>query len=145
VEADDGPRSRDIPGGSLLALMRVLLDTATFLWAYSSPELLSKKAIGALNESTARELSAVSLSEIAIKTALGKLDCQKENAIIALSDLRLRVLSYTATHAYALFDLPLYHRDPFDRQIIAQAIAEDIPIVTSDKIFRRYRGLKIIW
>jgi PIN domain nuclease of toxin-antitoxin system len=107
--------------------------------------LLSKKAIEALNESTARELSAVSLSEIAIKTALGKLRWQKENVISGLSDLRLRVLSYTGTHAYALFDLPLHHRDPFDRQIIAQAVAEDIPIVTSDKIFRRYRGLKIIW
>jgi PIN domain nuclease of toxin-antitoxin system len=125
--------------------MRVLLDTVTFVWAYSSPELLSKKAIKALNESTVRELSAVSLSEIAIKTALGKLDWRKENATAALSDLRLRVLSYTATHAYALFDLPLHHRDPFDRQMIAQALAENIPIVTSDRIFRRYRGLKIIW
>ena len=125
--------------------MRVLLDTVTFLWAYSSPELLSKKAIGALNESTIRELSAVSLSEIAIKTALGKLDWRKENATTALSDLRLRVLSYMATHAYALFNLPLHHRDPFDRQMIAQALAENIPIVTSDRIFRRYRGLKIIW
>ena len=125
--------------------MRVLLDTATYLWAYSSPELLSKKAIQALNKSTIRELSAVSLSEIAIKTALGKLDWRKENATAGVFDLRLRVLSYTATHAYALFDLPLHHRDPFDRQIIAQALAENIPIVTSDRIFRRYRGLKIIW
>jgi PIN domain nuclease of toxin-antitoxin system len=125
--------------------MRVLLDTVTFLWAYSSPELLSKKAITALNESTIRELSAVSLSEIAIKTALGKLDWREENATTALSDLRLRVLSYTATHAYALFNLPLHHRDPFDRQMIAQALAENIPIVTADRIFRRYRGLKIIW
>jgi PIN domain nuclease of toxin-antitoxin system len=125
--------------------MRVLLDTVTFLWAYSSPELLSKKAIEALNESSIRELSAVSLSELAIKTALGKLDLRKENATTGLFDLRLRVLSYSAKHAYALFDLPLHHRDPFDRQIIAQALTEDIPIVTSDKIFRRYRGLKIIW
>jgi PIN domain nuclease of toxin-antitoxin system len=125
--------------------MRVLLDTVTFLWAYSSPELLSKKAIEALNESSIRELSAVSLSELAIKTALGKLDLRKENATTGLFDLHLRVLSYSAKHAYALFDLPLHHRDPFDRQIIAQALTEDIPIVTSDKIFRRYRGLKIIW
>jgi PIN domain nuclease of toxin-antitoxin system len=126
--------------------MRVLLDTVTYLWAYSSPELLSKKAIETLSQDTTiRELSAVSLSELAIKMAVGKLDWCKEEIISSLSDLRVRVLSYTATHAYQLFELPLHHRDPFDRQIIAQAMAEDIPIVTSDKIFRRYRELKVIW
>jgi PIN domain nuclease of toxin-antitoxin system len=126
--------------------MRVLLDTVTYLWAYNSPELLSKKAIETLSQDTTiRELSAVSLSELAIKMAVGKLDWRKEEIVSSLSDLRVRVLSYTATHAYQLFDLPLHHRDPFDRQIIAQAMAEDIPIVTSDKIFRRYRELKVIW
>jgi PIN domain nuclease of toxin-antitoxin system len=126
--------------------MRVLLDTVTYLWAYNSPELLSKKAIETLSQDTTiRELSAVSLSELAIKMAVGKLDWRKEEIVSSLSDLRVRVLSYTATHAYQLFELPLHHRDPFDRQIIAQAMAEDIPIVTSDKIFRRYRELKIIW
>jgi PIN domain nuclease of toxin-antitoxin system len=126
--------------------MRVLVDTVTYLWAYNSPELLSKKAIETLSQDTTiRELSAVSLSELAIKMAVGKLDWGKEEIISSLSDLRVRVLSYTATHAYQLFELPLHHRDPFDRQIIAQAMAEDIPIVTSDKIFRRYRELKVIW
>jgi PIN domain nuclease of toxin-antitoxin system len=126
--------------------MRVLLDTVTYLWAYNSPELLSKKAIETLSQDTTiRELSAVSLSELAIKMAVGKLDWRKEEIISSLSDLRVRVLSYTASHAYQLFELPLHHRDPFDRQIIAQAMAEDIPIVTSDKIFRRYRELKVIW
>ena len=126
--------------------MRVLLDTVTYLWAYNSPELLSKKAIETLSQDTTiRELSAVSLSELAIKMAVGKLDWRKEAIVSSLSDLRVRVLSYTATHAYQLFELPLHHRDPFDRQIIAQAMAEDIPIVTSDKIFRRYRELKVIW
>jgi PIN domain nuclease of toxin-antitoxin system len=126
--------------------MRVLVDTVTYLWAYNSPELLSKKAIETLSQDTTiRELSAVSLSELAIKMAVGKLDWRKEEIVSSLSDLRVRVLSYTATHAYQLFELPLHHRDPFDRQIIAQAMAEDIPIVTSDKIFRRYRELKIIW
>jgi PIN domain nuclease of toxin-antitoxin system len=126
--------------------MRVLLDTVTYLWAYNSPELLSKKAIETLSQDTTiRELSAVSLSELAIKMAVGKLDWRKEEIISSLSDLRVRVLSYTASHAYQLFELPLHHRDPFDRQIIAHAMAEDIPIVTSDKIFRRYRELKVIW
>jgi PIN domain nuclease of toxin-antitoxin system len=125
--------------------MRVLLDTVTFLLAYSSPESLSKTATEAVINSAVRQLSAVSLSEVAIKTAVGKLDWPKEKAIIALSDLKLQVLPYTGAHAYQLFDLPLHHRDPFDRHIIAQALAEDIPVVTSDKMFRRYRGLKVIW
>jgi len=44
-----------------------------------------------------------------------------------------------------LFDLPLHHTDPFDRQIVAQALAEDIPVVTADEAFRRYSGIKVIW
>jgi PIN domain nuclease of toxin-antitoxin system len=44
-----------------------------------------------------------------------------------------------------LFDLPVHHGDPFDRQIIAQALVEEIPIVTADEAFRLYHGLKVIW
>jgi PIN domain nuclease of toxin-antitoxin system len=55
------------------------------------------------------------------------------------------VLPYTSDHACHLFGLPLHHADPFDRQIIAQALAEDIPIVTSDEKFRLYKGLAVIW
>jgi PIN domain nuclease of toxin-antitoxin system len=62
-----------------------------------------------------------------------------------ITALRLRVLPYTAEHAFRLFDLPLHHGDPFDRQIIAQALAEGIPVVTSDEAFRLYKGLKVIW
>lgn len=57
----------------------------------------------------------------------------------------MRVLPYTAEHAYALFDLPPHRGDRFDRQIIAQALAEGIPIVTADEAFRLYDGLKVIW
>ena len=126
--------------------MRVLLDTASFIFAVTSPDLLSKRAIGVLeDEDTIAELSAISLSEIAIKRTLGKLDLDREQVATGLLDFRVQVLPYTVSHAYHLFDLPLHHRDPFDRQIIAQALAEDIPVVTSDKLFRRYRELKVIW
>jgi len=63
----------------------------------------------------------------------------------AVADLNIRILPYTANHAFQLFDLPLHHADPFDRQIIAQALSEKIPILTSDEKFSLYRGLKIIW
>jgi PIN domain nuclease of toxin-antitoxin system len=126
--------------------MRVLLDTAVLIFAAISPERLSKRATAVLeNEANLLELSAVSLSEIAIKTALGKLRISPAVARQAVEDLGIRVLPYTADHAFELFDLPLHHGDPFDRQIIAQALSEKIPIVTSDEKFNLYKRLKLIW
>ena len=126
--------------------MRLLLDTAILIYAVESPERLSKLAISALeNKENILELSAISLTEIAIKSALGKLRISAAVARQAVADLDLRILPYTAQHAFRLFELPLHHGDPFDRQIIAQAFSENIPIVTSDGIFRLYKGLKLIW
>lgn len=126
--------------------MRVLLDTSAFIWSAISPERLSKAAMKLLSsEETLREVSPLSLSEIAIKHAKGKLKFPKEDVYAAISELKARVLAYTASHANRLFDIPQHHSDPFDRMIIAQALAEDIPIVTSDSQFRKYRDLKVIW
>ncbi len=126
--------------------MRVLLDTAVLIFAVESPERLSKRAMAILKSpENIRELSSVSLTEIAIKTTLGKLKFSAETARQAIEDMDIRILPFTADHAYRLFDLPAYHRDPFDRQIMAQAFAEDIPIVTSDDKFSLYAGLKLIW
>ena len=61
------------------------------------------------------------------------------------ADLQLHLLPFTADHALGMFDLPLHHRDPFDRQIIAQALTENIPVVTCDEQFRLYKSLKVIW
>lgn len=126
--------------------MRLLLDTVTFLWALDAPDRLSDPAMSALaNAKAVREISAISVSEIAIKQAAGKLTFLKRDVLDGVADLRLRVLPYTGEHADKLFDLPLHHRDPFDRLIIAQALAEDIPVVTSDRDFHLYAGLKVIW
>ncbi len=126
--------------------MRVLLDTAVLIFAAISPERLSKRATVVLeNEANVLELSAVSLCEIAITTALGKLRISADVARQTVEELSIRVLPYTADHAFQLFDLPLHHADPFDRQIVAQALAEKIPIVTSDEKFSLYKGLKLIW
>lgn len=62
-----------------------------------------------------------------------------------INDLRLRVLPFSFDHALEFFDLPLHHHHPFDRQIIAQALFEDIPVVTCDDKFRLYKGLRVIW
>lgn len=100
----------------------------------------------ALRKATAvREISVVSLTEIAVKQSRGKLIFGKADALAAMADLRLRVLPYTAEHAFRLFDLPTHHVDPFDRQIIAQALVENIPVVTPDESFSLYEGLKVVW
>jgi PIN domain nuclease of toxin-antitoxin system len=126
--------------------VRLLLDTAVLIYAVESPERLSKRAVAALeNPENIPELSAVSLAEIAIKAALGKLRLSAAIARQAVQDLDIRVLPYTAEHAFHLFELPLHHGDPFDRQIIAQALSEKIPVVTSDEKFSLYKGVKLIW
>jgi PIN domain nuclease of toxin-antitoxin system len=125
--------------------MRLLLDTVAFIFAVEEPERLSTRVDVALQKPENVELSAISLVEIAIKSTLGKLRLSAEDARKGVEDLGIRILPYTAEHAFHLFELPLHHSDPFDRQIIAQALAEKIPIATPDEKFSLYQGLKLIW
>jgi PIN domain nuclease of toxin-antitoxin system len=126
--------------------VRVLLDTATFLWAARTPEKVSRTALRTLGRTDSeRRVSAVSITEIPIKHARGELAFNRDDVLSALEDLLVNVLPYRFEHALRLFELPLHHADPFDRQIIAQAVAEDIPVITSDGAFRRYKELKLIW
>jgi PIN domain nuclease of toxin-antitoxin system len=126
--------------------VRLLLDTAVLIYAVESPERLSKRAAAALkNAYNVLELSTISLAEIAIKAALGKLKLSAATVRQAVQDLDIRTLPYTAEHAFELFELPLHHTDPFDRQIIAQALSEKITVVTPDEKFGLYHGLNVVW
>jgi len=126
--------------------VRLLLDTAVLIYAVESPERLGKRAAAALkNAQNVLELSTISLAEIAIKAAVGKLKLSAATVRQAVQDLDIRTLPYTAEHAFQLFGLPLHHGDPFDRQIIAQALSEQIPVVTPDEKFGLYPGLKVVW
>ena len=126
--------------------MRLLLDTAILIWAVESPDRLTKRATAALkNPDSTLDLSAASVCEIAIKSSIGKLRFSERDLHQALDDLGIRILPLRAEHALALFELPIHHNDPFDRQIIAQALSEEIPVVTPDEKFKLYRGLKIVW
>jgi PIN domain nuclease of toxin-antitoxin system len=126
--------------------VRLLLDTAVLIYAVESPERLSRRAAVALrNTQNILEVSTVSLAEIAIKAALGKLTLSVASVRQAVQDLDIRSLPYTAEHAFQLFALPRHHGDPFDRQIIAQALFEKIPVITPDEKFGLYEGLKVIW
>src|SRR5579863_5394347 len=91
------------------------------------------------------DLSVVSVVEIAIKSSKGKLTFPESSVRQAIADLDLRIVPYSAEHAFQMFRLPEHHRDPFDRQIIAQALNEKIPVVTPDEKFRLYQGLRVIW
>jgi PIN domain nuclease of toxin-antitoxin system len=126
--------------------VRLLLDTAVLIYAVESPERLSRRAAAALkNAHNVLELSTISLAEIAIKAALGKLKLSAATVRQAVQDLDIRTLPYTAEHAFELFELPLHHTDPFDRQIIAQALSENITVVTPDEKFELYHGLTVVW
>lgn len=126
--------------------MRLLLDTAVLIFAVESPEKLSRRATSALqNRANILESSTVSLAEIAIKASSGTLGLNSDDARKAIEDLGARILPFSSNHAFRLFSLPLHHRDPFDRQIIAQAFVEDIAVVTADAKFGLYKGLKLVW
>lgn len=128
--------------------MTVLIDTQSFLFSASDPARLSTLALAAVtDESAVRLLSDVSCWEMAIKYAIGKLrvpgrlDNFVEQQCNALS---LRSLAITRTHALRVADLPLHHRDPFDRLLVAQALVEGIPIVSNDRALDAY-GVTRIW
>jgi len=126
--------------------MQLLLDTAVVIYAVEFPEKLSKRAATALrNLDNALELSAVSVTEIAIKAAAGKLEFSSITLRKAIDDLGIRVLPFTADHGFRMFGLPRHHNDPFDRQIIAQALSEGISVVTPDDQFKKYEGITVIW
>jgi PIN domain nuclease of toxin-antitoxin system len=125
--------------------VRVLVDTSTFLWIMTRPSRLSREALRVLKKpDTVPALSVASLVEMAVKIQIRKLDLTKEQIRQEIAESGIEVLAYHAAHAYAYFDLPLHHYDPFDRQIIAQAIAENIPIITPDEAFQKY-PVEVIW
>jgi PIN domain nuclease of toxin-antitoxin system len=126
--------------------MRLLLDTAALIYAIDVPERLSRRAATAVrNLGNALEFSAISVTEIAIKADLNKLAFPAATLNRALEELGIRVLPYNSDHAFQMFGLPRHHDDPFDRQIIAQALCEKISIVTPDEKFSLYQGLSVLW
>lgn len=118
--------------------MKLLLDTHTFLWWLSSPEQLTQAAATAIADPNNDVLvSLISLWEIAIKRAIGKLqapiDLEQD-----VTRAGFQILSLTVTHVMATERLPLHHRDPFDRMLIAQAQLENATLVTRDPQFPPY-------
>ena len=127
--------------------MKGLLDTHTFIWWDSDPPRLSNGALAFLREpSNTLLLSVVSVWEMAIKVQLGRLSLHLPlRTIIRQQQANgLQVLPVTLDHVLALETLPAPHKDPFDRLLVAQAIAEGAVLLTSDKMFRNY-PVNVVW
>ena len=121
--------------------MKLLLDTHTFIWWDSDPSKLSKRALELLlNQENIRLVSVVSLWEIQIKTQLGKLTLNQPLVKI-INDQQnngIEFIGINVNHILVLEQLPLYHKDPFDRLLIAQAKTEDATLVSRDPVFSNY-------
>jgi PIN domain nuclease of toxin-antitoxin system len=122
--------------------MKLLLDTHTFLYAIGAPQRLSNKVRKALQDpAVERWISAASLWEIAVKIQIGKLDLPANEAFFREQSalLHAKHLAVDFRHSLRLFQLPLIHRDPFDRLLIAQAIEEGLTLVSKDERISEYQ------
>jgi PIN domain nuclease of toxin-antitoxin system len=118
--------------------MRLLLDTSALLLALSEPERLSTASRNAIEDPASIILvSAASVWEITIKRALGKLEAP-ESIVDAIRDAGFETLDITPDHAERAGGLPPHHRDPFDRMLVAQAVAEQCTLVTRDDALQDY-------
>ncbi|MEI6443609.1 MAG: type II toxin-antitoxin system VapC family toxin [Nostocales cyanobacterium ELA583] len=127
--------------------MKLLLDTHTFIFWDSQPSKLSQRALELLtNKDNLRLLSVVSLWEIQIKQQLGKLTLNKtlEEIILIQQNNYIEILPVTVAHILALDSLPLYHKDPFDRLLIAQANRENAVLISCDSVFANY-SVQVEW
>jgi PIN domain nuclease of toxin-antitoxin system len=124
--------------------VRLLIDSHAFLWWSQPSPQLSLAARGAIADPTNEVLiSVAALWELTIKVSSGKLSLAEDLETMVASQ-GFAVLAITFPHLTRLAGLPRLHRDPFDRMMIAQALAEGLPIATSDRVFASY-GLQIIW
>jgi PIN domain nuclease of toxin-antitoxin system len=123
--------------------MKLLLDTHLLLWAAGLPERLPVTA-RALLEDPQNELlfSAASLWEIVIKRGLGRSDFQVDARVLrrGLLDNGYHELPITSAHSVSVDSLPLLHKDPFDRILVAQATVEGITLLTADAVVAQYPG-----
>ena len=121
--------------------MKVILDTQILLWFLDNSELLNidiKNIIS--DENNVIFLSIVSFWEIVIKLSIDKLklDVPIERLFEEADRLNIKIVNIQKIHLLTLKNLPYYHKDPFDRLIISQAIAENIKIISADVLFEKY-------
>ena len=118
--------------------MRILVDSHILYWAIVEPHRIKPRLAAILiDNSNSIWASAVGIAELRIKQRIGKLDLPDDfDSLIGKTGFE--VLAFQANHSRLLAELPLHHRDPFDRMIIAQGIEEGMTIATADAEFAQY-------
>jgi PIN domain nuclease of toxin-antitoxin system len=128
--------------------MKYLLDSGVWLWSIDSVDHIGKRGLDILrNGQQEIYFSAASVWELTIKAHLKKLTLPAPPADCIpqfMAKQGLRPLPVSQVHAVKVYDLPSHHRDPFDRILIAQAIAEEMTILTSDRVFAKY-PVEVVW
>lgn len=123
--------------------MNVIIDTHIFLWALAEPKKLSDAKRSALEDlSNTIYVSAVTIAELMIKASLGKLQIDF-NPVAKAKESGFALLDFNPEAALLLKDMPFFHKDPFDRMLIAQSIIHNYPIMTEDSKMSRY-GCRVI-
>lgn len=123
--------------------MRILIDTQIFIWAVMESESLSLQAREIILNATDVFVSAASIWEISIKARLGRVEGEPREFVTAIEQSGYKELAISARHAAAVHELPLHHRDPFDRILIAQALSEPLRLLTTDRMLSQYSDLVI--
>jgi PIN domain nuclease of toxin-antitoxin system len=128
--------------------VRLLLDTHAFLWFIQGSQNLSETARNLIEDQENQKLlSIASLWEMSIKVSIGKLDLGMTIAELLSREVDgngFELLAIHANHLDELTKLVFHHKDPFDRLMIAQALAERMPVITRDEAFGRYPVL-LLW
>lgn len=123
----------------------LLLDTHVYLWwLLDDPRLVRDVRHTLSARQTTVYVSAVNVWEATMKAGLGRLELQGQDLSAEIAANGFIALPVSAQHAQAVGKLPLHHRDPFDRLLIAQAYSEGLTIVTHDAAFAAY-GIAIFW
>ncbi len=118
--------------------MHLLLDTHILLWTLLDDPKLSAHSRHLILKAETVYVSSVSIFEIVIKSNLRKLEVEVKNILEAIPQIGFLELSMTVQHAAAIHDLPLHHKDPFDRLLIAQSLSESLTFLTADRTLKAY-------
>jgi PIN domain nuclease of toxin-antitoxin system len=128
--------------------MKILLDTHAFIWWTLTPDKLSLNGLNLIeNQENILYLSIASIWEMQIKISINKLHF--DNPLLEIITYQqninnIQIFPIELEHIWQLKNLPLHHRDPFDRMLIAQAMTEKMPILSIDSIFQNY-SVNTIW